>query len=346
MSNEIESMTDDIQNDQQPDHSVFYAEEGEPLSSAAAPPQEDSKGVLQDESPLDDGLAAQAKEFGLSDEDLKSLGPDKVQSLIDGALMSAFRNQQQQQQQSFQQWPQQGPPGTPWQQNPSQPVPGMGSFPQPQQQFPEQNGNFFPQQPQPPVQDPIALQIQKIKDVKFDPEVYGDEMTEYTQTVNAMLEHMNQALQTQQMEYQNYVSQQIAQQEQQFAAWFDESLSKLDDDSSAFGTGSIFSIPQNSPQFAARQEVFRIYDFLAQQSGLDPNARNDGLLAQAARMAGHTMKPSNKKLSRNVSERRRQTVGRPSGSQSALSNERDPESGLSRATVEKFSRVFDKVANK
>ena len=289
-----------------------------------APPAEDrddGPDETPDEGGLSEELTRRAGELGFSPEELAELPAGSVERIINRAEAAAFQRfrQMEQQQDPYQQQPVRGPDGR---------------FLPPQEAPPQQFQQQY-QQPGPP-QQPQGFEID------LDADEYDEKLIKTMRAMkdhyDAQLNQLNSSLQATQQQSMLWEQQQ----EQEFAAWFDDNLSELGD-GSVFGKGSYQTIPQYSEQFNNRARAWDEYRAYLRYQGLPEATRNDELLR---RVVGFNDKAGvsayQKQLSDQLKQNGKQTIGRPSRRKTNLDDSsRNSETGLSNATIDAVQRKID-----
>lgn len=286
----------------------------------------------------DEYVLERAESLGMSEKDFEGMSSDQVTAAIDRAEAIAFNRFRQLQQQ-----PQNAPP---WVQQ----APQQQWQPQQQQQWPQQPQQMQawqnPQQQMQAWNSPPGQQQQQIPQfkVELDPNEYDEGIIK---TMNAMNEfwqnqysQLQSSMQAAVQTLQSFEDQQNA----EFSAWFDRSITKLGDDvGSVYGKGPIGKLSESSQEAQARIEAYKNYlDYLAFQ-GLPANHRDDELLSRVVRMTRGAPSDQQKQLSEKLKQRSKGTIGRPSQKRASASeaSERDPFTGLSTSTVNDVQSMID-----
>lgn len=304
------------------------------------PEQSPTQEPEQREQPqIDERVAQQAEQLGLSEEEIGRLGPEMVSQIVDRAESLAFqrfRSMGGQQQPPPQEWQQQQVP--PWQrqQGPQQQWP--------QQQWPQQSPQNWQQQGQQP--PPGSQAPNGPFKIDLDTNIYDPGLVD---VLNQMNEHyqntinqMQQALQDTHASVSAYEEQQHA----EFSAWFDRALTGLGDEfATVFGRGSINQLFEGSPEAQARLQAYQAYSDYLRFTNQPPNTRDDAALSRVVRMTRGGPSDYQKQLSNQIRQRGKQTIGKPTSTRrnDSEDSQRDPLTGVSRSTVNDIQRMIDEM---
>lgn len=277
---------------------------------------EDTSPTAEDdsESTVDQDLLDRAKSLGYSDDDIAGIPAEALASVIDRTEMLAF----QQFRQRFQEYEtpdalSQGPP------------PGS-----------QKTGRLASRPGDPGAS---AAGVDPEFSLELDPTKLDDEaIVGAFQKLQAHLQAMNASLQ----QSRDFVTQYEEQQQADFDAWFDDQISELG--GSVFGKGTIHSVSPEE-QFK-RQQAYQDYQAYLQYNGLQTNAKNADLLSRLVRLTSpNAVTEKQQKISDQVKRAASKTIGRPSGRKAppVESADQDPETGVSRSTVEAIDSQIEKM---
>jgi len=338
-------MSSDPSSDQKLSDFSLSAESPSPGQPPAPPPQSP-----EPEAPaLSEELTRAALELGLTEEDLGTLGPDRVQTFLSAADrrgFEAFRQQFQQQEMPpqppqpmlppQQQWPQ---ATTPWVQPPQQ------------WQSPAMDPGYLQQQPWMQPQQPQPAQPPQPVKFEVDAEAYGlpPELTKQLQSAydqqNQQLQALQQSLQQQQYMLQLQQQQAAEASAREYAGWFDKKLSSADDLKAVVGKGDYWQLPANSPEARQRERLLEEFQIFAQYKGRDPFSRDDELLSQfLSTFVRHDPTTQQKELSDKLKAASRKTISRPQSrhpdGRFASAAEKDPQTGMPLSGMDKIDEFL------
>lgn len=289
----------------------------------------------------DEHVLERAESLGMSEKDFEGMSSDQVAAAIDRAEAIAFNRFRQLQQQSTS-WSQQPQDTPPWvQQAPQQ----QWQPPQQQQQPQQMQAWQNPQQQMQAWNSPPGQQqpLPQFK-VDLDPNEYDEGIIKTMTAMNEFWQNQYQQLQGSMQAAVQTLQSFEDQQNAEFSAWFDRSITKLGDDvGSVYGKGPIGKLSESSQEAQARIEAYKNYlDYLAFQ-GLPANHRDDELLSRVVRMTRGAPSDQQKQLSEKLKQRSKGTIGRPSQKRASASeaSERDPFTGLSTSTVNDVQSMID-----